>query len=147
MLTRTETLYELLRKDHERLTVACADLRAHVGDEDFAHRAAPLFALLRQHERAEDEILTRPLTLRVPDGALVEHLRHQQQELDRAIDELARARSREDRTRALDELTARLAAHVRFEHERVFPASAYLFSRKAQRRMADRYADERLAAP
>lgn len=142
-----DSIFELLRKDHEALLRACRDLRAHVDDPGFEERAAPFMSELRRHERAEAKVLSRPLLLRVPEGVIGDALQRQHLELDRAIDELALAQGTRARRDALDEMIVRLSSHFEYEQDRVFPATSYLFAQSVQREMAKRFADERAATP
>ncbi|MCB9598586.1 MAG: hemerythrin domain-containing protein [Sandaracinaceae bacterium] len=145
MLRTHATIYELLRQDHEHLTVACARLHPIVDSTDFGRVASAFLRELRDHERVEEEILARPLILRVPDAAIVGSLHRQHDELADKMIALLQAEDAERRATALNELAALAASHFRFEHERVFPASSLVFSSNAQQAMAEAFAHERLA--
>ncbi len=144
-MASTPSIYEQIRRDHDRLRVTCAELRALVGTPDLGPAAAAFFDELREHERLEEEILSRPLALRMPGAAIGPQLERQRADLERAAVAVLEAADGPEAATALSELAGQLARHFAYEQERVFPATSYVFSPSAQRRMAEAFARERVA--
>lgn len=134
------TIFETIRRDHERLRRAIREAKEARNPDDKVASLGRMTRALRIHDDAERSSIYTALLSHERGRELGREATDKHHEIERLMSDLvAMPPESPDRDICLQELAQCLEHHFRWEQERLFPAAHFLFSAQTQQRLARIY--------